>query len=362
MPGGRSRLTVAILAVSKTGAAYVALDPDYPHERLMHALLSWSGDQERTATIMRRALPPVVGFLTPESDCYNETLAPRDPARCAPGALPLADLIGVTDAAKGAEHADQGIISSTGRPRGSNAWAVGAAKTRDGRAILANDMHLELSVPNIWYRAELRYPGATLSGLTLPGFPLLIAGTNGHLAWRLTSIEGDFVDLVTIEEDSRDRNQYRTPAGLLPFETRSEAIHVRGGADETLRVRTTIWGPVLPKTLLGRLVAAHWTALDPVSTDLSLVDLARITSVTSAIALFNRAGGPPLNVLLADRSGKIAWTYMGGILHMPGGQSGQTGSRHFSDQQESRVEGQPSRFSSDAFVHRLTLKPPPSGL
>jgi acyl-homoserine lactone acylase PvdQ len=148
MPGGRSRLTVAILAVSKTGAAYVALDPDYPHEWLMHALLSWSGDQERTATIMRRALPPVVGFLTPESDCYNETLAPRDPARCAPGALPLADLIGVTDAAKGAEHADQGIISSTGRPRGSNAWAVGAAKTRDGRAILANDMHLELSVPN----------------------------------------------------------------------------------------------------------------------------------------------------------------------------------------------------------------------
>ncbi|MCI0467440.1 MAG: penicillin acylase family protein [Beijerinckiaceae bacterium] len=87
----------------------------------MHSLLSWSGDQERTATVMRRALPrSVVDFLTPESDCYNEMLAPRSPARCAPGALPLADLIAVTSEASGAEEADQGIVSAAGRPRGSN--------------------------------------------------------------------------------------------------------------------------------------------------------------------------------------------------------------------------------------------------
>ncbi|MCI0468145.1 MAG: penicillin acylase family protein, partial [Beijerinckiaceae bacterium] len=269
----------------------------------MHALLSWSGDQERTATVMRRALPPsIVEFLTPESDCYNEKVAPRNPARCAPGALPIADLISVTNAANGADEADQGIVSAAGSPRGSNAWAVGGAKTRDGRAILANDMHLELSVPNIWYRAELRYPGVTLSGLTLPGFPLLIAGSNGQVAWGVTSVEGDFTDLVTLEIDPKAPDQYRTPAGLRPFETRSETIHVRGGTDETLRVRLTIWGPVLPEPLLGRPVAARWTALDPASTDLSLSGLAGVTTVTSAIGLLNRAGGPPLNVLLADSS------------------------------------------------------------
>ena len=215
--------------------------------------------------------------------------------------------------AKGLEDKDQDIVSATGSSHDSNAWVVGPAKTRDGRTILANDMHLDLSVPNIWYRAEVHYPGTSLSGLTLPGLPLLIAGSNGHVAWGLTSVDGDFADLVSVEEDPDSPSQYRTPAGLLPFETRSETIHVRGGADEALKVRTTIWGPVLPEPLLGRPVAAHWTALDPAATGLGLSDIAGATTVTSAIALVHRAGGPPLNVLLADDSGNIAWTYMGSI-------------------------------------------------
>jgi penicillin G amidase len=280
----------------------------------MHSILSWPGDRERTATVMRRALPSsVVAFLTPESDCYNEKLAPRNPARCAAGAIPIADLIGVMKMPESQENKHEDIVSSSGSPNGSYAWVVGPAKTRDGRTVLANEMHLDLSVPNIWYRAELHYQGKSLSGLTLPGLPLLIAGSNGRVTWGLTSVEGDFVDLVSIEEDPESSNQYRTPVGLLPFETRSETIHVCGGADETLEVRTTIWGPVLPEPLLGRPVAAHWTALDPASTDLGISDIAGATTVASAIALVHRAGGPPLNVLLADDSGNIAWTYMGRI-------------------------------------------------
>ncbi len=280
----------------------------------MHVLLSWSGDQERTATVMRRALPPsVVAFLTPERDCYNEQLAPRDPGRCADDTIPTADLIDVMTAGRALEINGRDIVSVRGSPNGSNAWAVGPAKTRDGRTILANDMHLDLSVPNIWYRAEVHYPGVSLSGLTLPGLPLLIAGSNGRLAWGLTNVEGDFVDLVSLEQDPESPSHYRTPAGLLPFETRSETIHVRGGADDTLKVRTTIWGPVLPEPLLGREVAAHWTALDPASTDLGISEIAEATTVASAIALVHRAGGPPLNVVLADDSGNIAWTYLGRI-------------------------------------------------
>ena len=278
----------------------------------MQSLLSWSGDQERTATVMRRVLPrSVVDFLTPESDCYNEELAPRNPGRCATNAIPLGDLIGVLNETKGATDTGSGIASGAGSPHGSNGWVVGPAKTADGRTILANDMHLELSVPNIWYRAELRYPGASLSGLTLPGIPLLIAGSNGQLAWGMTSVEGDFVDLVSIEEDKKHPDQYQTPTGMFSFERRVETFHIRGRADEPLEIRTTIWGPVLPEPLVGRPIAVHWTALDPAATDLSLGDLAGATTVTAAIALLHRAGGPPLNVLLADKSGNIAWTYMG---------------------------------------------------
>jgi penicillin G amidase len=263
----------------------------------MHALLTWSGDQERTATVMP---PSVVDFLTPERDCYSEQLAPRSPARCAGGGIPTADLINVLKVASGLEIKGEDIVSVHGSPNGSNAWVVGPVKTRDGRTILANDMHLDLSVPNIWYRAEVHYPGASLSGLTLPGLPLLIAVSNGRLAWGLTNVEGDFADLVSLEEDPESPNRYLTPAGLISFETRNETIHIRGGADETLKVRTTIWGPVLPEPLLGREVAAHWTALDPASTDLGISGIASATTVASAIALVHRAGGPPLNVVLAD--------------------------------------------------------------
>lgn len=280
----------------------------------MDALLSWSGDQERTATVMRQALPPsVVAFLTPESDCYNEKLSPLDPSRCAKGALPLADLIAVMKAPAARVDTAENIVASSSNPNGSNAWVVGADKTRDGRTMLANDMHLGLSVPNIWYRAELRYEGKNLSGLTLPGLPLVIAGSNGRVAWGLTSVEGDFADLVAIEEEPGAPGYYRTPEGILPFGTRTEIIRVRGGTDETVNVRTTVWGPVLPEPLLGRSVAVRWTALDPEATDLGLSDLAGVKTVTAAIALVHRAGGPPLNVLLADDSGNIGWTFSGKI-------------------------------------------------
>jgi len=98
---------------------------------------------------------------------------------------------------------------------------------------------------------------------------------------------------VLIEEDPNSKNYYRTPLGLLPFETRSEIIRVRGGSNETLSVRTTIWGPVLAEPLLGRPVAAHWTALDPAATDLGISDIAGVKTLAAAIALVHRAGGPP---------------------------------------------------------------------
>jgi len=268
--------------------------------------------EERSATVMRRAMPPkVVEFFTPDSNCYNEILAPRDPARCAAGTAPLEELERLLLDA-GPKHST-GLVAAPKIAHGSNAWVVGRQMTRDGRAILANDMHLGLSVPNIWYRAEVHYGDVHLSGLTLPGLPLVITGSNGNIAWGFTSINGDFTDLVRIEHDAEDPTKYRTTDGSRSFATRTESILVRGASEEKVQVRETIWGPVLSEKLLGEEVAIHWTALDPAATNFDLMDIDHVKTLQSALALFHHAGGPPLNALMADRAGNIAWTLMGRV-------------------------------------------------
>lgn len=293
---------------------------------------SYGGFQEHMATVMQRALPPkVFAFLTPESDCYNESLAPRDPARCAADTVPVEDIEKLLGEA--AESRVTGLVGSPETPFGSNAWVVGRDKTRDGRAIVANDMHVALTAPNIWYRVELDYRSAKLTGLTAPGLPMVVTGSNGDVAWGFTSVEGDFSDFVRIEKDPGDPAKYRTAQGSLPFTTRTDTIAIRGEPSETLQIRETIWGPVLPDPLLGDDVAVRWTILDPSATNFDIMNMDRVTTVRSALPLLRNAGGPPLNVLLADRAGGIAWTLMGKLpkryghtgLHSESWADGKTG-------------------------------------
>ncbi|WP_255211194.1 penicillin acylase family protein, partial [Methylogaea oryzae] len=179
--------------------------------------------------------------------------------------------------------------------------------------MLANDMHLALRVPNIWYRAEMRLPDRLLAGITLPGVPLFVSGSNGRVAWGYTSVAGDFVDFVPLEMAADSPDRYRTPQGDVPLGVRRETIRVKGQADVALDVRTSVWGPLLPDPLLGKPVAVRWTALDPAASDLALLDLQDAEDVFQALPIMQRAGGPPLNGLLADSRGNIAWTYVGKI-------------------------------------------------
>jgi penicillin G amidase len=273
-------------------------------------LVSDSEFQERTATIMRRALPPkVVEFLTPEADCYNELLAPKDPGRCAKGAAPVEDLAKVIAEARGRKFS--GLVENAPRTRGSNAWAISGARTRDGRTILANDLHLSLTAPNLLYRAEIDYGSARIAGLTLPGLPMILTGSNGDVAWGFTNLRADDADLVRIEADPANPERYRSPQGARGFFSRTEIVSPRGAPPVTLRVKETIWGPVLPAPLLGYEVAIHSSTLDPATTNLDLLEMDGARTVQAAVSLLGRAGGPPLNVLLADRGGGIAWTVMG---------------------------------------------------
>ncbi len=181
---------------------------------------------------------------------------------------------------------------------GSNNWALAGSKTLHGGALLANDMHLGHSVPNLWYRAVMRYGSRRLVGVTLPGTPSLVVGSNGDIAWGFTNTGGDWVDLVDVEP---------------PFQTHRETIAVAGEAAVELEVRETEAGPVIDEDHRGRSRALRWIAHDPRGVNLRLSLLEETTTVTAALAIAPTIGIPPQNFVVADRGGSIGWTVAGRI-------------------------------------------------
>jgi penicillin amidase len=206
-------------------------------------------------------------------------------------------------------------------PPGSNNWAVAGSHTSHGGAILANDMHMGLSVPNIWYRAGMVWRSARDGeerrawGASLPGGPGLVIGSNRRVAWGLTNSEGDWADLVRLEMDPNDPTKYRTPAGYRPFETFTEIIRVRGQADVERSIRWTCWGPVLDDTEYHRRIphALRWLAHDGEILNLNYLDVLEARNLEEAVAAATRSSGPQCNFLVADAHGDIAWTIYGRI-------------------------------------------------
>lgn len=201
---------------------------------------------------------------------------------------------------------------------GSNGWAVAGARTKDSAALLASDMHLTLRLPHIWYRARLLVesgaePPRDLVGVTLPGLPMLVAGSNGHVAWGYTNSYGDFSDIVIVEPDPENPEKYLTDSGSEPFKNRDETIAIRGGGKDYLVVQSTRWGPIIDNDSAGRPLALRWTAHDPSATNLRMFDLETAKNVEDALRVANRAGGPVQNLMVADADGHIGWSLMGQV-------------------------------------------------
>jgi penicillin amidase len=269
---------------------------------------------ERMLSVMETTLPDaIVRFLTPDTDPYTEQLQKKAESLRPAQAIPVEALATAlahqpADKTSLAEAVQQSDLMA-----GSNAWAVSGKKTSDGRAILANDMHLGLSVPNVWYRVELNYNGQHAAGLNFPGTPLLVAGSNRHIAWGATNLTGDFVDLVRLEISSDHPDQYRIGDQWQRFDEYPETIAIKGGETKQVVVRQTRWGPVANQPLLGQPVAIHWTALDADAINFNLFDLEQSKTLEQAVKIVNSSGGPQLNMLLTDDKGRIAWTLMGKI-------------------------------------------------
>jgi penicillin amidase len=213
---------------------------------------------------------------------------------------------------------------------GSNNWAVDGAHSASGAAILANDMHLSIAVPIIWYRASMIFPdaidrttNARVTGVTLPGIPGLVVGSNGHVAWGFTNTGGDWSDLVRIDRDAHDETKYLTPDGPKPFEIINETIAAKGAASRTFAVRSTIWGPIVWKDARGREYAQQWIAHDAKALASDITKPERARSVDDMLAAVSGLGIPNQNVTMADTSGRIAWT-IGGVMPKRIGHDGMT--------------------------------------
>jgi penicillin amidase len=255
--------------------------------------------------------PDLLAFLSPLGTSWD---APLDGGTFEPAPMPQ---VATTETGTAVRPLDE----EPAPVPGSNNWAVAGSRTADGRAILANDMHLGLGVPNTWYRVRLVWPGSDccdrheMIGVTLPGSPALVAGSNTRVAWGFTNSYGDWTDLVILEPDG---DGYRTPNGALPFTTVEETIEVAGQEPVTMEIRETIWGPVIDTDHLGRERALRWTAHDPHAADVAFFDLEHVGDLDAALATAATIGMPSQNFVCADSTGRIGWTITGAIPNRVG--------------------------------------------
>ena len=185
---------------------------------------------------------------------------------------------------------------------GSNNWAVTGSHTVTGAGLLANDMHLGLRVPIIWYRAQLNYQESgskvQVTGVSLPGIPGIVVGTNGHIAWGFTNANLDNVDWIELDNTT-------------PTNTVTERIPLPDGEHE-FTFEVSEYGPV--KELNGKRYALNWVAHHPFAANLSIINFGAAKDVQKAITIGKRIAIPTQNLVIVDEAGNAAWLPGGAVM------------------------------------------------
>lgn len=224
--------------------------------------------------------------------------------------------------------------AGTNDGKGSNNWVLAGSHTESGKPLLANDPHLSLSAPAIWYYARLKAPAGKASdgspiaaidalGATLPGLPFVVLGRTASVAWGFTNTSPDVQDLYLEQINPADATQYRTPEGWAPFAVRKEVIRVKGQPDVEIALRSTRHGPVLSDAqkshadvldLKKYVLALRWTALEADNqTVLAGLMVNQATSVEDLFAAFEHHHSPMQSVVAADVNGRIRFQAMGRV-------------------------------------------------
>ncbi len=261
------------------------------------------------------------------SDLLND-LMPDAPG---PGAAAIGDFAALFDmppsqfaqAAPRARHPLHPSVHGHARAGASNAFAATPERSAAGGTLLANDPHLGLSAPSIWYLARLELSTGGVIGGTIPGMPVVLVGRNPDLAWGLTSAYLDDIDLYAEELNPQNPEEYRTPDGWARFETRRAIIEVADEDPVTITLRHTENGPVIPGvhynigsvTPPGHVMSMAWTALSDENTSIQTgLNLMRASSIEEAIEAGRDFVAPAQNLMLASADGRIAMQVIG---HMP---------------------------------------------
>lgn len=207
----------------------------------------------------------------------------------------------------------------------SNAWAAAPERSAAGASLLAHDPHLGLSAPTIWYLARLELETGGVIGATIPGLPLVLAGRSERLGWGVTSSYMDNQDIHMEELNPANPEEYRTPRGWVPFESRREIISIKDAAPVTITLRNTENGPVLPGshyqlatvTPPGHVAAISWTAFSRADRSAS-AGMALMTShdIDKGIEFMREFVVPTINVTLASPD-RVAMAVVGAIPDRP---------------------------------------------
>jgi penicillin amidase len=194
---------------------------------------------------------------------------------------------------------------------GSNNWVVSGKHTRSGKPLLANDPHLGHRVPSVWYMIHLKAPGLNVSGVSLPGFPLVVIGHNERVAWGMTNTGPDVQDLYVETFNPQNPREYRHGNAWAQAEEREETIKVRGKQDYRLTVKATYHGPIIsaliPELSGGRAMALRWTAFDAGALRFAFLNLNRAQNWEQFTSGLRDWAGPEQNFVYADVEGNIGY-------------------------------------------------------
>ena len=191
---------------------------------------------------------------------------------------------------------------SGGVSPGSNAWALAGARTASGRPLLANDPHLEYSLPGLWHAVHLQAPGLEVAGVALPGAPGVILGRNDRIAWGATALQFDVEDLY-IERFNPQNGAYVFEGKLEQARLEREVIPVQDGRGVEFSVWVTRHGPVLRDG--ARFLAVRWAAAEP-GFAYPFLEIDRARNFQEFTAALSRYSGPALNFIYAGADGDIA--------------------------------------------------------
>ncbi len=189
---------------------------------------------------------------------------------------------------------------------GSNNWVVSGAHTATGKPLLANDTHLELTIPSIWYEVHLTAPGWNAKGFTLPGGPMVIIGHNERIAWGFTNNGADVQDLYVETFNPAAPDEYRVKGSWTKAQIIDETIRVKGGPDEQLKVVVTRHGPVVARDG-DKAYAMRWTATEPGGLANSYNWLGHAKNWKEFREVMKHVWGPGQNTVYADVDGNIGY-------------------------------------------------------